>query len=432
MIYRIVFFVLTVSHIAAQNSVSGTFIPAEDFSFAFIYKVTPEGANFVKRARLDEEGTFTVELNSGETPGMYKVVYAVPPEENNFDFIYSSREHVAFEFDLNKGISFSESEENKLWNSYLKSMRMVHQTISNYYQTNGTDPNAFADIFKTLAETQSAYESSAEGMLVLQLIKANRPYIPQGYQDLSSYSSSLKETYFDHIDFDSEFLQSSSFITDRMNGYMFGVSDTSSNQEYKTRVDEIAEVLSKFDKNSQLLIYKLLWEEFLQLKNDELTSYIASNYLLPLTNKEDDLALIQKVEGELRTSIGAKAPNFALNSEGKQLHDLDLAEKYLLVFWSSSCSHCMEEVPKVHQLLKDRKEIKVVAYGLEDVTDPWEIAIEDLPDFIHVYGAKKWDNPIVEAYHLSATPTYFLLDEDMTIIAKPYDYQALEGLIKAQ
>lgn len=431
MISRLLIFMLIPLSLTAQNAVSGTFTPASEFSFAFIYKATPNGADFVKRARLNEEGSFTVELDSSQQPGMYKVVYAIPPEENNFDFIYNAEEDVVFEYDLNDGITFKESNENKLWSSYLKSMGMVNQTISNYFQTNGSDPKAFEEIFKTLKETQSAYESSAKGMLVEQLIKANYPYIPETYEDLSTYSRKLKETYFDHIDFDNKFLQSSSFITERINGYLFGVSQQSSDQDYKNRIDNIASAIAGSKETTQLGLYQLLWEEFIQINNDALTTYVGSEYLLPLAQQLDQPELVKKVEAQQRISIGSKAPDFIIK-DGSSLYELDSAEQYLLIFWSSGCSHCLEEVPQVHELLKDRKKTQVIAYALEDGVTAWKNTIANLPAFTHVYGEKKWDNPIVEDYNLTATPTYFLLDGEKRIIEKPYDYKALEKIIKAQ
>jgi len=117
-----------------SQTVKGTFSPVEDFTYAFLYKATPQGADYINRGKLDGSGTFKIQLDSTLKPGIYKIVYAVPPEENNFDFIYDGKESVAFNFSYENGVEFTESEENKLWHSYLKSMNMVNQTISNFYK----------------------------------------------------------------------------------------------------------------------------------------------------------------------------------------------------------------------------------------------------------------------------------------------------------
>ena len=105
------------------QSVSGTFSPSSDYTYAFLYKATPEGADYVNRGKLH----FEIPMDETVTPGIYKIVYAIPPEENNFDFIYDGKESIDFDFNRESGVEFKTSEENKLWNSYLKSMDMVNQ-----------------------------------------------------------------------------------------------------------------------------------------------------------------------------------------------------------------------------------------------------------------------------------------------------------------
>ena len=125
--------------LAIGQSVKGTFSPAKDFTHAFLYEATPQGANYVNHGELNTEGKFEIKIDSSAAPGIYKIVYAIPPEENNFDFIYDGKETVAFKFSQENGVEFTESEENKLWASYLKSMDMVNQTIANYYEKDGKD-----------------------------------------------------------------------------------------------------------------------------------------------------------------------------------------------------------------------------------------------------------------------------------------------------
>jgi len=145
---KLLIILLIFPFISFAQSVKGTFSPAEDYSYAFLYKATPEGANYVNRGKLDSIGNFEIPLDSTVTPGIYKIVYAIPPEENNFDFIYDGKETVAFNFSYDKGVEFTTSEENKLWLSYLKSIEMVNQTISNYYSKQNADKEGFNSILK--------------------------------------------------------------------------------------------------------------------------------------------------------------------------------------------------------------------------------------------------------------------------------------------
>lgn len=426
-----ILFLLSLS-LWSQPKLQGKFSPAEDFNFAFLYEATPTGANYVDRSQLDSLGKFQLTLPKNLTPGIYKVVYAIPPEENNFDFIYNGNEDISFEFDLDKGISFLESNENKLWSSYLKSMEMINQTISNYYSKGVKDEAAYNDIIKTLKETQSAYEESAKGMLVSTFITSNKPYIPESYEDVSTYSEKLKTQYFKSVDFDNNLLQSSTFISDRINNYVFGVSDEPTDAIYKEQIDGVQKAISNASNDTQLRINQMLYEEFIQLNNDPMAIYVGKTYLKPIAEKLNNQELISTIKAFENTAIGQIAPDFDLSVKDSSLSlsTLSGSEYYLLVFWSSGCSHCLKELPELHQYLIGNSRIKVIAYGLEDNATQWNNTIKKLPDFLHVYGPKKWDNPLVQKYNLSATPTYFLLDSNKKIIAKPYDISELEYEIK--
>lgn len=415
------------------QSVKGTFSPAEDFSYAFLYKATPEGADYVDKRKLDSLGHFNMPLDASVTPGIYKIVYAVPPEENNFDFIYDGKETVAFNFSYEKGVEFTVSEENKLWNSYLKSMSMVNQTISNYYSKETTDKKGFNSIFKVLKDTQLAYEESAKDKLAASFIIANRPYIPTHYEDISTYSKNLKQQYLSQLDFSNYLLQSSSFLVDRVTAYVFNMVQNPSDATYKNHVDEVAAAINDNDLIIKTELIKILWQRFVTLKNYELTNYITDKYLLDLANKTENKVLAQTITTYKNTSIGAKAPNFNLLLNGKttSLHQLKGAEHYLLVFWSSGCGHCLNELPLVNAITAKKPSLKVVAFALEEDAIKWTEEIKNFPNFVHSMGLNKWNNPIVKTYGIAATPMYFLLDASKTIISKPYAFEDLEVILKA-
>jgi len=429
---RLILLLLLLPIMAFGQSVKGTFSPAEDFSYAFLYQATPEGANYVNRGQLDHEGNFEIPLDSTVAPGIYKIVYAIPPEENNFDFIYDGKETVAFNFSYEKGVEFTESEENKLWSSYLNSMEMVNQTIHNYYSKGGTDKAGFNSIFKVAKDTQLAYETSANGKLVSGFITANRPYIPKEYEDIKTYSNNLKNSFLSQVDFSNYLLQSSSFLVDRVTGYVFDMIANPSNTTYKKQVDGVAKAINEKDLEIKTNLLEILWQRFVTIENHELANYITDTYLLELANRSDNKVLAGILTSYKNTSIGTKAPNFEIvsNDRTTSLHDLDGSPYYLLIFWSSGCGHCLNELPKVKELVADKKNLQVVAFGLENDPSKWTEEIKKYPDFIHNIGLRKWDNPIVKTYGVAATPMYFLLSDSKIIMAKPYAYEDLEVVLK--
>jgi thiol-disulfide isomerase/thioredoxin len=415
----------------AQHKVSGVFSPATEFTYAFLYQTTPSGVIYINRSKVETDGNFSIVLDSSiVTPGIYKIVYGLPPEDNNFDFIYDGKEDVALSFDFEKGLEFIESNENKLWSSYTKSMELVNNAISNFYSKESTDEEAFKDIFKTLKETQDAYENASKGTLALTFIKANRPYIPTGFEDVSTYSKNLKQTFLQQVDFENPLLQSSDFLTDRVMAYVFGMS-SNNNESYKKDIDHLVELMSKTNAIVKIALLQKIWQKFVDSNNEAMANYITDTYLLNLAKEAGYTQLIEILTLYKTNSIGNKAPNFEIqnfeNGESTVLYDLKDANRYLIIFWSSSCSHCLEELPKVNTIIPENT--KVIAIGIEDDAENWQKEIKNYPNFIHVLGLEKWNNTIVKAYNINATPSYILLDRNKIIIAKPYDLEDLKEII---
>lgn len=418
-----------------QHSISGTFSPATDYTYAFLYHATPDGSEYIDRAKIDADGHFTISLDSSITAGMYKIVYALPPEDYNFDLIYNGKEHVSLTFSTEKGLEFTDSNENKLWSSYTNSMEMINRTISNYYTQESTDKKAFHDIFKTLKDTQTAFEEASKGTMAATFIKANTPYIPKSYEDISTYSANLKRTFLSHVDFSDYLLQSSDFLIDRVLAYIFGMSATTTNNTYKADIDHVVHRIGEGNDSIKTMLLEMVWNRFKNMEHTEVANYISDTYLMTLSKSGNYLTLIENLETYQNNQIGKTAQNFdiTLTENGTTtttLHDLNIAEQYLIVFWSSTCGHCLDELPKVKTMLASKPNIKVIAIGLEDDAEHWKEAITTYPDFIHVLGLGKWDNPISNMYGVEATPTYVLLDKDKTITQKPIDFEALEKVLE--
>ena len=173
MIKKLLFlFALLPSILLAQHSIKGTFTPADEFKWIILYKVTPTTSIYVENAEVDDKGNFEIALDSTITKGVYRIVYAVPQEEFNFDIIYNAEEDIELSFSDVNGIDFKVSTENKLLTSYTKSMMMVNQTINNFYVKGSKDGKAYKKIFKTLKEAQSSFEEASKGTIASHFYKS--------------------------------------------------------------------------------------------------------------------------------------------------------------------------------------------------------------------------------------------------------------------
>lgn len=431
---KLLYLILIIPQIfAAQYSIKGVFAPANEFTYAFLYINTPSGVNYIDRAKIKTDGSFIIHPNETLEPGIYKIVYATPPEDNNFNFFYNGKEEIDLNFDLELGLSFTSSTENILWDDYLKDISNINTQISAFYSSDNPNKKNVVSIFKNLHETQIAYEKTAENTQVLEFIKSNRTYNPLTYEDLTTYSNNLKSHYFDHIDFNNELLQSSEFLTERVLAYIYALPQEKS--AYNEAVDKIVDAVGE-NNIAKMNLLEAIWTAMLESENDAVANYISDTYLLDLAKENNNELLIEVLEEFKNTAIGNKAVDFKFSYilDGKtvntSLYELESTNKYLLIFWSSTCSHCLEELPKVKALMKAYPDINIIAYGLENDVRNWKKTITQFPEFLNTYDLAKWDSPTVKSYGVHATPSFFVLDKNKTILDKPENVDDLKNYLE--
>jgi len=426
----------------AQHSIKGIFTPAKSYNVLLLYKVTPTISEYVTNANIGEQGHFEIKLDSTLQKGVYRLVYAVPQEDYNFDVIFNGKEDIELSFNAETGVTYENSFENKLLTSYTNSMSMVTQSIGNYFRQKSEDTTALSNIFKTQRETQEGYENAAKGTIAFEFIKANKPYSPRKYLDIKSYVSALKAHYFDSVDFNNPTLQSSSFLTEKMLNYVFGMSSKSNDKiaTFKTNIDVVCNEMKDAPNEVKRILLVDLWQQMVDLKIETVANYISEKYLMDIAVGLNDQELLHTLILHKDLSNGTKAPDFSLEvtvdgeKTTKKLSQLELADHNIIVFWSSGCSHCLDEVPQLQNYVNSKadQKIKVIAIALEDEPSKWNELIKTYPEFIHVYGAGKWNNDIVQSYGVKATPTYFILNKNKEITGKPENFEAVQAFFEKE
>ena len=436
MLKKLIFVIMLFpTFLVAQHTIKGSFFPAENHEWVVLYEVTPISSLFIANTEVNEKGEFEFVLDSTISQGMYKIVYALPQEENNFDIIYNAKEDVEFTFNQETGIEYQSSIENQLVSSYTNSMSFVSQSIGNFFQQQSSDTLALASIFKTQSETQSSFEDAAKGTIASHFIKANRPYIPEGFEDIKTYINNLKIHFFDNVDFNNETLQSSNFLIERTLNYVFGMYSENDDDSttYKKNIDVVFLAMKDANALVKKTLLEVLWQQMVDANFEDVANYISDSYLISIAEASNDIELVDGLMLFKTLSIGNIAPDFPLEIDDKNLKttkhlsNLHTAENYIIVFWSSTCSHCLKEIPQLYTFItsQEKGKTQVIAIGLEDKTNRWENESSKYPEFIHILGLGKWENEIGNSYNITATPTYFVLNKDKKIIAKPYDFDTL-------
>jgi len=411
-----------------QQQIKGVFSPASEFKATMLYQLSAGNASYVSYGSVNAEGEMQIDLDASIPAGLYKLVYALPQSEHNFEFIYNGTETIEFNFDNETGVEFTSSKENQLLHGYTQSMAFAHNELMQLYAQPTMDDINYIRLAQKIDSLQNSYEAQSKGTIAAHFITASKTYIPTKVETANTYVSEVKAHYFEAINFQDAILQSSNFIVDKSLDYILRIhfSGTPSFQEYQANIDAVFKALETTDLAYQLTTLNTIRESLITAGHNALAVYLTKTYVLPLAIQLNDTKLMTSLEAFIRIAVGEKAPNFELetasDSSKQSLYDFNGATTYLLIFWSSDCGHCLNELPEVHAYISNHpeKNIKVVAVGIEKDSKQWTETIQPWTEFTHSIAEGKWTHAITKMYDIKATPTYFVLDASKVITAKPY------------
>ncbi len=437
-LFQIIIALLFTVGVQSQHTVSGNFSPASSFRYLMVYQLEPNGMQYVTDTGI-KDGQFAFTLPNSVSPGIYRLVYGVPQDDYFIDLIYNCEEDIVFNFDLESGIKIVSSEENSLYHNYFSDIDQAKNKLMDFYSNNRSNENEYMNLVGNLERVQEYYESKSKETISNTFVEANQYYLPKKYIALNEYLVKKKSHYFDHIDFKNTTLQASEFFADKILNYMFWAIPPGTTErkelvnEIKKNTDFLYTKLDVVPKALQVNLWNKAWQKANESKVYEVSDYIFDSYLKKLAIETGNENLIANLETQTRLRIGAISPEIIWeeNGEEKSLSKLTGASKYLLIFWSSTCSHCLNELPILYEELKNIKDVEVLAVGLEDNKIIWGKTIPKLADFHHALALGKWDSPYVKTFAIQQTPTYFILDKNKRFLDRPEDVDAVVKSLKS-
>lgn len=93
----------------------------------------------------------------------------------------------------------------------------------------------------------------------------------------------------------------------------------------------------------------------------------------------------------------------------------------IIVFGASWCHACKNELPQLNeyvQIFKTKYNASIVYVSLDTNKNDFEEMMKSY-DFLSTCDYKGWEGKNVKNYYVMATPTFFILDKNNTILAKP-------------
>jgi peroxiredoxin len=147
----------------------------------------------------------------------------------------------------------------------------------------------------------------------------------------------------------------------------------------------------------------------------------------------EGLRLDSIAEPYQKVRVGAKAPDFSgltIDEISYHLYESD-AKNVIIVFWSTDCEYCHDFLTDIRKKLDLKSEYELVTFALAEDLAEVQTTVKKmrLPGY-HFYDEKRWDGKVFLDYHVTSTPTVFLLDENKVIVCKPYDWNELKQWLK--
>jgi len=240
----------------------------------------------------------------------------------------------------------------------------------------------------------------------------------------------LKSHALDQVDFKDEGLVHSDVFTNKSIEYLTLYSNPQLPKELLEKEFRIAvdTILGKAKINLAVYqhITEYLIDGFKKFGFDKIIEYIIENYVI-----KDGLCLDQTTENSVQRRleqsrslpVGAVAPNIVLSDPDGMEIDLSKLnnEKSLIVFYAGWCPHCVELIPRLHELCVRQpvKSVEIIAISLDASKSDWLSYLgKQKLTWINGFAENGWSSKPALDYYIYATPTLFLLDKGKKILLK--------------
>ncbi|MBS9774781.1 MAG: redoxin family protein [Tenacibaculum sp.] len=451
-----VLLMLVASITQAQYTVKGTISSAEGLDWVLLQKLEGTKQKYLAHTNMKIEnievngvkkyiGKFEFTLPKGTKVGMYRVSYK-DKGAGFVDFLFNN-EDIELSFDSQfpeQSVIFAKSEENKLYSEYKNAISLAQKELNSiqlhYFSTKEEkDKKRYKKALKKLNKIQDSYEEKCNGMLVNHFIKASKSYNSLNIVENSKdYLKGISDNYFNNINFNSKELYNSSFLVNNVADFVFFLREAKTpllqEKLYKKSISKVMEVISyNITVKHQIITYFIT--TFTNKKDTKMVDWLFKEYYDKLPRNIIKQDFKRKKLELLQTSIGRIAPNFYWKEEGKgySLSSLNDGDNYLLIFWSTTCSHCVKDIPDLYKFMKGFKKTSVIAFAIEGDEFGFNEFTKRLYGWHNVLGThpkNKFENETVKKYLIDATPTYFILNKNKEIIATPKSIIEVKEYIK--
>lgn len=431
--------------LCAQDNirVEGHLINNSKFSKVVIQKFGI-GAYDIAAVEIDSKTSkFSVIIPFDVEPGVYRFKYSQTESNEYLDIIINGKEKsIVFTIDLMEPIEqrhpvFLSSDENIAWFEFLKKLHSLQDNInvkmlflSKY---NNKSDRTFKIVSREYEKSKINYIDYRNDFInkskfywAVQMAKYTDVFFPSLDQHWRLQQFYEHQSFWSSKPTDDSLLINTPLYTDAVLKYLkyYMRSEVDYSEEeilngFKRDVDTLI-MLFKGNSECENFIIRYLQLGFREIGNEHLLQYIDEKYAKFSQCTFDDNQLQNRLKGYEVIKYGNLAPEILLvSNDGKSKTLMDFKEeKIVVVFWASWCQHCMLEMPKLEELASSKRNILFLTISLDDDFLTYQETIKNFPSMLHYCDLQKWKSKVVADFFVSATPTFFLLDESRVIIGR--------------
>lgn len=356
-------------------------------------------------------------------------------------------------------IDVTRSKQNKAFRNFNLQQPRIEQTLSAWgflksiYSTNYSSDSLFSNqknlrkLISTeihrLQAQQNEYihllpkDSYIRWFLPLRQLISNVPRVAQYQpQNISKTRNALQ-----HINYSDDRLYKSGLLKEAIEHHIWFIENSSGSlnqvfQDLNTSIDIMIDQLKNEPYKFNLILSKVfdVLEERSLVNSSE---YLSQRLLNDKVCDGLSPTLEKKLNLYEEMATGATAPDIVFSQHtyfpddvsAKTLSEVQ-ADYYVVTFAAGWCSHCQEAMPKLADLyprLKD-KSIEVILVSLDENTKEFTLFAAPLP-FISTTDYNKWESQAVKDYHIYATPTYFILNDELKILKRMKSVAHIEAWV---
>lgn len=420
---------------SAATSIRGK-VDVADGSPVVLYDYRLHLSDTVAQAAVGADGVFILSMPSKSYHGFYRLVWA----GGGTDILYAGE---PISFSLSGGdIDVIRGDE---WRLYRETKIAIVENRSNQGQLNALLAGyegesrvlkAARKQLKQLVKAERKLEKSIRGggneSLAHRHLRFEWPFIGMNPDLLGANYS--RERYLELIDLSDTVQLHYNLLPQHIVEYfrMFEPREQE-DQEIQT-LSFVNRVFEKLEENPA---YYEAVADFLRIGFEQMNQPKALNLIIQKLATQQACS-----DPRLAERLNASAAKFAAIAPGAKaaaipgLVTVDESpaawqpEAGLLIFWSSECPHCLQQLPDLHLWIKNNHpSLKVTAIGLDSWATGWVAESRQLEHWNHLRDPKGWDGAAADTYLVHATPFFVRIDAQGKIIDTYRSVEAVRAAI---